>query len=122
MLGSPEEVSRMPLPDLTTPGATLAAACAAAAREVDPRDPRGLDRLVLLVEALDVTLRPDSGQVQDEPRLSSLRNAVGDHLVVLSAAGMPDREREQVCRSLSAALSEAAELLAAGDTGTAPIC
>jgi hypothetical protein len=111
----------MPLPDLTTPTAALAAACAAAAREVDPRDPRELDRLVLLVEALDATLRPEPGLVQDEPRLSSLRTAVGDHLVVLSAAGLPEHEREHASQSLSAALRETAELLAAGP-GTTPIC
>jgi hypothetical protein len=110
------------LPDLTTPTAALAAACAGAAREVDSRDPRTLDRLVLVVEALDVALRPGPGPTTGEPGLRSLRDAIGDCLVVLSAAGMPESERDAVCTSLSAALAEAAELLASAGSGPAPIC
>lgn len=112
----------MPLPEPCTGRAALAAACATAVRELDPRDPRAIARLVLAAEALDVALRPHDGPAEGAARLEGLRDAIGDHLVVLSAAGLPDVERQALCVSLVRTLTDAADLLPPGPAGAASTC
>jgi hypothetical protein len=98
-----------------TPGelvrvAGLAEGCAVAAGAVDHSRPGALAGLTAEIEALDVALRQ---VVAGVPSLPDLRDAVGDHLVALSAAGMPTVERQAVATSLAAVLAEAADLLRA---------
>jgi hypothetical protein len=101
----------LPLPVEAEQVAGLAEDCAAAAREVDARDPRTVARLTLAVEALDVALEPVRGWAETSSDLPALRDEVGDHLVALSAAGLAPVEREAVARSLVGVLTRAAVLL-----------
>jgi hypothetical protein len=77
--------------------------CAAAARQIDPGDPRSVDRLQQVVVALDAAICGWGSPLD----VAALRDAVGDHLVALSAAGSSRHDREAVARSLADLLGEA---------------
>jgi hypothetical protein len=64
-----------------------------------------LPDLLALADALDAALARRGGV--EQAALASVRDAVGDHLVALSAAGMPAGEREAVARSLTELLADA---------------
>lgn len=70
-----------------------------------------LSDLLALADALDAALmRRDA---EERFALAEARDAVGDHLVALSAVGMSPAERLAVSRSLTSVLCEATEQLRA---------
>lgn len=70
-----------------------------------------LSDLLALADALDAALtRRDA---EERAALAEARDAVGDHLVALSAVGISPAERLAVSRSLTSVLCEATEQLRA---------
>lgn len=103
----------MSLPDDRDRVALLVEDCAAAVRQVDHADPPTLARLASAVEALDAAL-PAASPCSDAAALPAVRDALGDHLVALGAAGLPLVERQAVATSLAALLAETGVVVGAG--------
>jgi hypothetical protein len=104
----------MALPEDVQRAAALAERCGAAARAVDGQDPRAVALLTDQLDALELALLPALRWPLRPAALPALRDAVGDHRVALSAAGLPPDERRRAVRSLTGLLDEAAALLRAG--------